>query len=99
MLLGFDELCRKEVMDIVSGDGLGFIDDIEIDTDKGSVRSLIIYGGLRLFGLFGRESDTVISCADIRVIGEEVVLVERTVPRTESNFTKRSRNGVLSLLK
>ena len=89
MLLGFDELCRKEVIDIVSGDRLGFIDDIEIDTDKGSVRSLIIYGGLRLFGLFGRESDTVISCADIRVIGEEVVLVERTVPRTESNFISR----------
>ena len=99
MLLGFDELCRKEVIDIASGDRLGFIDDIEIDTDKGSVRSLVIYGGSRFFGLFGRESDTVISCADIRVIGDDVVLVERSEMHHESNFTKRSRNGVLSLLK
>ena len=99
MLLGFDELCRKEVIDIVSGDRLGFIDDIEIDTDRGSVRSLIIYGGSRLFGIFGRESDTVISCEDIRVIGDEVVLVERSGTHNESNFTKRSRNSKLSLLK
>ena len=99
MLLGFDELCRKEVIDIVSGDRLGFIDDIEIDTDSGHVRSLIIYGDTRFFGLFGRDSGTVISCEDIKVIGKEVVLIERSVTKYESNFTKRSRNGVLSLLK
>ncbi|WP_295086022.1 YlmC/YmxH family sporulation protein [Ruminococcus sp.] len=99
MLLGFDELCRKEVIDIVSGDRLGFIDDIEIDTDSGHVRSLIIYGDTRFFGLFGRDSDIVISCEDIKVIGKEVVLIERSVTKYESNFTKRSGNGVLSLLK
>ena len=99
MLLGFDELCRKEVIDIVSGDRLGFIDDIEIDTDKGNVRSLIIYGDSRFFGFFGRENDIVIYCEDIRVIGKEIVLVERTERHIESNLTKRSRNGALSLLK
>ncbi|MBP5578622.1 MAG: YlmC/YmxH family sporulation protein [Ruminococcus sp.] len=99
MLLGFDEICRKEVIDMVSGERLGFIDDIEIDTENGSVESLIIYGGARLFGLLGRAADTVISCADIRVIGDEVVLVERTESSAKSNSTKRSRNRVLSLLK
>ena len=99
MLLGFEELCRKEVIDIVSGSRLGFIDDIEIDIEKGSVKSLVIYGASRLFGLFGRDSDIIISCADIRVIGDEVVLVERPVGDIKTNFTKRSRNGILSLLK
>ena len=99
MLLGFEELCRKEVIDISTGERLGFIDDIELDIESGSLKSLIIYGGARLFGLLGREADTVISCADIRVIGDEVVLVERTESSTGTNSTKRNRNSVLSLLK
>ncbi len=99
MLLGFDELCRKEVIDIASGDRLGYIDDIEIDTEKGRVSSLIIYGGPRIFGLFGHDCDITVSCADIRVIGEDVVLIERSGTDTGTKFTKRSRNGILSLLK
>ena len=30
MLLSFDELCRKEVIDIATGERLGYIDDIEL---------------------------------------------------------------------
>ncbi|MBO4493536.1 MAG: YlmC/YmxH family sporulation protein [Ruminococcus sp.] len=99
MLLGFEDICRKEVIDAVSGERLGYIDDIEIDTQKGSVESFVIYGEARLFGLLGRESDTVIACSDIRVIGDEVVLVERSRKETKSNLTKRSKNRFLSLLK
>ena len=36
MLLGFEELCRKEVIDISTGERLGFIDDIELDIESGS---------------------------------------------------------------
>ena len=99
MLLGFDELCRKEVIDIATGDRLGFIDDIELDTENGLVRSLVIYGGTRFFGLLGRESDIVISCADIRVVGGDVVLIERSAANIGSNLTKRGKNGHLSLWK
>lgn len=96
MLLGFEELCKKEVIDIATGDRLGFIDDIEIDTESGAVKSFIIYG-TRFLGLFGRTNDTVISCADIRVVGEETVLIERSAMIRETNFTKRSRKRFISL--
>ena len=45
MLLSFEELCRKEVIDIATGERLGFIDDIEVDMASGSVEKLVIYGG------------------------------------------------------
>lgn len=99
MLQKFEELCRKEVIDIATGQRLGFIDDIELDIENGRVNSLVIYGGIRLFGLLGRVEDTVISCSDIRVVGEDVLLVELGKSGTESKFTKNGRKGILSLLK
>ena len=99
MLQGFEELCRKEVIDIATGQRLGFIDDIELDIESGRVSSLVIYGGIRLFGLLGRGCDILISCSDIRVVGEDVLLVELGESGTESKFTKNGRKGILSLLK
>ena len=99
MLLSFEELCRKEVIDIATGERLGFIDDIEVDIESGSVRSLIIYGGARLWGIFGRVNDMVISCKDIKVVGEDVVLVERDKSAGSAQLTKYRKNSFLSLLK
>ncbi|WP_294410535.1 YlmC/YmxH family sporulation protein [uncultured Ruminococcus sp.] len=99
MLLGFEELCRKEVIDISTGERLGFIDDIELDIESGTVKSLIIYGGARLFGFFGREEDSVIACSEIKVIGSDVVLVERPKDSLHMKSTKKSGNSFLSLWK
>ena len=99
MLLSFEELCRKEVIDIATGERLGFIDDIEVDIESGSVRSLIIYGGAKLLGLLGREDDTIISCKDIKVVGEDVVLIERDKSSESAKSTKSRKTSFLSLLK
>ena len=99
MLLGFEELCRKEVIDISTGERLGFIDDIELDIENSSVKSIIIYGGARLWGLLGKEEDSVIACSEIKVIGDDVVLVERHKDSLHMKSTKNGRNSFLSLLK
>lgn len=99
MYLCFEELCRKEVIDIRTGERLGFIDDIELDLNDSSVKSLVIYGGARLLGLLGREKDTVISCSDIKVVGSEVVLVELSKTDNGIISTNYKRKRFLSLLK
>ena len=99
MLLGFEELCRKEVIDISTGERLGFIDDIELDIESGTVKSLVIYDNTRLLGLLGREEDSVIACSDIKVIGSDVVLVERSQESMFMKSPKKSRNSFLSLWK
>jgi YlmC/YmxH family sporulation protein len=88
--LCFDDICRKEVIDMISGERLGFIDDIELDIESGSVTSLIIYGGQRLFGLLGRTDDTVLSCSEIKVVGEDIILVERSSESPEMKLTKNA---------
>lgn len=75
MICRIDEMKNKQVVCVKDGCVLGYISDIELDTEKGTLTSIVIYGRLRFFGLFGREEDIVIPYEDIKVIGAETVLV------------------------
>lgn len=72
----FTELRSREVINTSTGGRIGFIDDLEIDTESGSVISMIICGRPRMMGLLGRDDDVVISCSDIVKIGTDTVLVK-----------------------
>ena len=63
----FSELREREVISTATGERIGFIDDIVIDTEKGKILSLVIYGRSRMMGLMG--------CSDIERIGTDTVLV------------------------
>ena len=76
MICTLEELRRKEVIDIETGERLGFIDDVRIDLSTSEVLELVIYGRFRILGIFGRDTDTVIPCSDIKVVGSEVILIE-----------------------
>lgn len=76
MICSLEELRAKEVIDIQTGEKLGYIDDIRMDISSSEVLSLVIYGGYRFFGLFGKENDTEIPCDSVKVIGSEIILVE-----------------------
>jgi len=69
------EFGYKEVIDLSDGSRLGYISDVEIDIESGQVRSAVIPGRLRLFGLLGREDDKVIPWEHIEKIGEDIILV------------------------
>ncbi len=71
----FDEIRNKEVINIHSGSKLGYVDDIEFDSDSLLIKSLIIFGRGKLWGIWGREEDTVIKCHDIEMIGTDTILV------------------------
>lgn len=73
-------LCRIndfKYKDVVNAQGvrLGFVGDVELDTQNAALTAIVIYGKYRLFGLFGREEDTVIPWENIEVIGEDTILV------------------------
>lgn len=84
------ELRRKEVIDSVSGVRVGFIDDVEIDTLTASVRSVVIFGRPRLFGIFGKNDDVIIPWSDITLIGEDTVLVTTNV-RSKQKSLKQTK--------
>ena len=76
MRLNLEDIKRKEVIDISNGERLGYIDDAVIDIQTSTLESLVIYGRNKLFGLLGKEDDISIPCSKIKVIGNEVVLVD-----------------------
>ncbi len=80
MLCRIDDLKNKQVVCVKDGCVLGFISDVEMDTVSGSLTSVIIFGRLRFFGLLGREDDIIIPWNDIKVIGNETVLVATEAP-------------------
>ncbi len=81
-----DELRNRQVVCVKNGCVLGYVSDIELDTDTGTLTAIIIYGKPKLFGVLGHENDIIIPWDEIVVIGNETVLVS-----TEVDFSKNQR--------
>lgn len=71
---------NREVISISTGQRLGTIDDLVMDTEGCVTESFIIRGRPHLMGLMGKDEDVVIPCSDIERIGADTVLV-----RTDDN--------------
>ncbi|EGK13194.1 YlmC/YmxH family sporulation protein [Kroppenstedtia eburnea] len=81
-MIKISELQAKDVVNVSDGRKLGQIYDLEIDLRLGKVKSLIIPGESRLFGLFTGGKEWVIPWSQIVRIGADVILV-RLEPRRE----------------
>ena len=88
------ELRNKEIINIKNGARMGFVDDVEFDTDDSMIKSFIVYGRSRFFGLFGRD-DIILTCDDIEIIGVDTVLISAD----EAKLAKRRTLQSKSLLK
>ncbi len=89
MLCKIDDLRNKQVVCVKDGCVLGYVSDIELDTNIGSLTSIIIFGRLKFFGLLGREDDIIIPWNDIKVIGNETILVNTEAPVYLREKTKK----------
>ena len=85
-----DFRCR-EVVNICDGCRLGYVRDLEIDTQSGRVLSIIVPGPGRFFGLLGRECDYVIPWPCIRQIGEDIILVEAVLEKVSRPCAKNGK--------
>lgn len=70
------ELKYKEIIDVADGSRFGFVGDVEVDWSEGKVRSLVVPGRLRFFGLLGREEDFVVPFEAVKRFGEDIILVD-----------------------
>lgn len=66
---------HKEVINIVDGKRLGFVQDVNANLETGIITSIVVPGNNKFFNVFG-SNDVVIPWQDIKCIGEEVILVE-----------------------
>src|SRR5579875_1098250 len=74
------ELQAKDVVNVEDGKRLGTIGDMEIDLDSGLIRSIVIPGQGRFFGMVGSTQDYVTPWNQIVKIGTDVILVDLRPP-------------------
>lgn len=78
MLSRIGDMRNREVISIKDGSRIGFLGDIEFDTQTAALAAIVVYGRTHFFGLFGREEDCVIPWSEIATIGDDAVLVNYT---------------------
>ena len=66
---------HKEVIDISTGERLGFMTDIDVNLSTGRVNAIIIPGKRRFFGFLPPEEDIVREWHRIKKIGDDIILV------------------------
>lgn len=93
MICSISELQYKEVIDIADGTRYGYIGDVEIDVQNGSIQNVIISGRPRLFGLLGREPDTIFPWSSITRFGEDLILVDGRARRTSAKAMPGSKQA------
>lgn len=75
-MINTQDIRDKEVINIYDGKSLGFVYDIELDLERGTVEGIVIPLRRRLFHFGGAQDNQVIRWKDIRRIGADVVLVD-----------------------
>lgn len=72
----FSSLKEKEVINICDGKRLGFVCDLEIDTQSGKICTLIIPEDGGKFNFFCKEQAYFVPWRCIKRIGDDIILVE-----------------------
>lgn len=73
------ELRDKQVVCVKDGTILGYVNDVELDVDNGSLISLIVFTQSKSFFSLRRE-DLIIPWNKIEVIGQDTILVNWDAP-------------------
>ncbi|KHE73033.1 YlmC/YmxH family sporulation protein [Halobacillus sp. BBL2006] len=71
------ELQMKDVIAMETGERLGYITDLDIDTQRGRLQGLVLTLKGKAMGLFGKEEELVIPWDQIVNIGADVILVKK----------------------
>ena len=79
MLCRVVDLRHKEVINSCNGSRIGYVDDVEVDTVTSQVKSIIVFGRPRCMGILGRNEDIIVPWTDIKLIGEDTILVDSFV--------------------
>lgn len=74
-MIEFSLLRQKEVIDVETGNRLGYVNDLCIEERTGCIHALLLPPKGRLFGFFGKEPPLTIPWEDIIRMGDDVILV------------------------
>ncbi len=70
------DLQEKEVINVCTGNRLGFPCDVEIDINCGRVVAIVVETGCKYLGIFGSSEELVVPWDAIKRIGDDIILVD-----------------------
>ncbi|MBR5239465.1 MAG: YlmC/YmxH family sporulation protein [Clostridia bacterium] len=70
------ELQKKEVINLSNGKRLGFVYDVEINSQTGTIETIIVPCKNSILRFFFKYEEMVIDFAKIRKIGDDIILVD-----------------------
>ena len=86
-----EELCNKDVINIMTGNKIGYVCDVEVDTCSGQVCNLLIMRNERLLSL--KKPDYIkVPWHDIEVLGNETILIRNCCDNTNNCDQRRFFN-------
>lgn len=88
------DLHYKEVINISTGQRLGYISDAEFDLQNGRILSFIVPGPRKFFGLFPGDVDYIFPWESIVRMGDDTILIslEGYDPRQKHDSSKNFEN-------
>ena len=77
------DLRYKEVINIKTGQRLGYVNDLEFDMIEGRITALIVPGQRKMGGLMPGDADFCLPWDSISKLGDDIILTEvcRPLPR------------------
>lgn len=74
---------NKEVINVKDGKRLGFVSDVDINFESGTIEAIIVPGPAGLLKFFSGKSsgDYVIPWNSIMKVGDDIILVEYQQPQ------------------
>ena len=79
----------KEVININDGARLGYVSDLEFRLPEGQILGAVVQTPGRFFGLLGRGEEFFIPWDAIRQMGDDIILIEKSVVRQPTKTKHR----------
>lgn len=73
------DLQNKDVVDLVSGEKIGNVVDVEISNETGNILKMIVYDRKGFMNLLRGNNEITITWQQIKKIGSDVILVSRNL--------------------
>lgn len=75
-MLKLSEIREKEIININTGERMGYIDDFELNLEKGYIEGFVMAGPGKGLGLFKKSNDITINWNSIVKIGTDIILID-----------------------
>lgn len=67
---------HKEVININNARRLGYVQDVTADLESGKIKEIVVPGNNKFFNIFSSGNEITIPWSCIKVIGDDIILVE-----------------------